>query len=161
MNAILMDENALLKKKIVYLEKELSIYKYDMLTGFLLRRDYELSFLDYNNADKDVYLTMIDINRLHHINNEHGYTAGDKLIIDVSKKLKTLFPKGDFYRIGGDEFAIFTNKHPGYFKIDSCVYATVNLKDYKTKDDLMIDMSKMLSAAKAKWYKEHKMDRRR
>lgn len=160
MSTLLTEENSLLKKKINYLEKQLEIYKYDLLTGLLLRRDYELAFIDYNNSTEDIYLTIVDINRLHYTNNKFGYTAGDKLIINVANEIKKQFPKGDYFRIGGDEFAIFTKDKPNIDEIDQCVFAIANLKDYETKDDLMIYISKKLSSEKAKWYKKQEFDRR-
>ena len=160
LNTMLTEENELLKKKIRYLEDELNIYKYDMLTNFLLRRDFELHFVKFINYTKDTYLTILDINRLHYTNNEFGYSAGDKLIKDTALAIMSKYPNGDYYRIGGDEFAIFTDLPPVNNNIEDTVSATVNILDYETKDDMILELSKRLSKEKAKWYEEHKIERR-
>ncbi|MDD7219638.1 MAG: diguanylate cyclase [Clostridia bacterium] len=40
-----------------------------------------------------------------------GHAEGDKLIINSYKVIKSKFPGVDVYRIGGDEFVIFIEKH--------------------------------------------------
>ena len=53
---------------------------------------------------------MIDINYFKEINDQYGHAAGDRILKDVSTKLKTLFPEAHYYRYGGDEFLVLTHK---------------------------------------------------
>lgn len=57
----------------------------------------------------DTYVLCCDIVGLHPINTNHGYKAGDKMILEALKRLDTA--AGDdmlLFRIGGDEFALVT-----------------------------------------------------
>jgi len=40
------------------------------------------------------------------MNDNHGHSAGDKLIKDAAKILKDVFPNDEIYRAGGDEFMV-------------------------------------------------------
>ena len=46
------------------------------------------------------------MNGLKQMNDSHGHSAGDKLIKDAAKILKTVFGKKEIYRAGGDEFMV-------------------------------------------------------
>lgn len=49
----------------------------------------------------------IDANGLHEINNQLGHQAGDAMLEAVADALRSAFPQGELFRIGGDEFVIF------------------------------------------------------
>jgi len=106
-----------LKIRIERLEKEIHEkdstirkYKYDYLTNFMGRADFQerLSefWYEYETFNHHFILAIIDINGLHDINRTKGYDAGDEMIIDVSLSIKSLFEDSNLFRIGGDEFAI-------------------------------------------------------
>lgn len=99
-----------LKRRIKILEEEIKIYKYDYLTGLLGRIDFNRIFDDYFHDwqlnNHSFLLCLIDINDLHIINRSKGYVAGDNLILNIVKKIQYICPNINFYRIGGDEFAI-------------------------------------------------------
>ncbi len=55
-------------------------------------------------------LLHLDINQFQRINHSFGYDFGDKLIIEMAKRLQRLLPKqAHMSRINGDEFVILTN----------------------------------------------------
>lgn len=61
------------------------------------------------HADKECKgaLLFLDIDNFKVINDSFGHAAGDKLLVDLTKKLKAMLRKEDFLaRLGGDEFAI-------------------------------------------------------
>ena len=78
------------------------------MTGLLNRR----SLLEKLTTDIDQYggknlkaLLFIDIDNFKIINDTLGHTIGDKVIIEISEKLKSLpIFKKDVARISGDEF---------------------------------------------------------
>ncbi|MCR5210708.1 MAG: sensor domain-containing diguanylate cyclase [Lachnospiraceae bacterium] len=49
---------------------------------------------------------FVDINGLKVINDTEGHTAGDMLLKAAACILKEMFPYGEIYRVGGDEFLI-------------------------------------------------------
>ncbi|MBR4320339.1 MAG: GGDEF domain-containing protein [Oscillospiraceae bacterium] len=80
----------------------------DALTGLLNRNSYEEYCSHYDSSEiKCIY---IDVNGLHEINNEKGHMAGDKMLQFVADMLKEAFPNEKIFRIGGDEFLIFSQE---------------------------------------------------
>lgn len=84
--------------------------KEDRMTGLGNRRAFEeyMTNLQYEAAAlKNVLLIFIDINYLKKTNDHYGHSAGDELIIAMSRCLKNAFREiGTCFRIGGDEFCV-------------------------------------------------------
>lgn len=107
----------ILVDRIKYLRDDVRKYKYDFLTNLKMRKDFDDElrglFERYEFEGKPFCLVIVDINKLHDINREQGYGAGDKLIKSVADcladKLSTC-GGAELYRIGGDEFAILIKK---------------------------------------------------
>ena len=98
----------------MHFKDEAAIYKQlsteDRLTGLANRRSYEdfLSHLgDTAESYENAALIFLDMNRLKHVNDHYGHTAGDELIVRAARCIESAFAKqGSCYRIGGDEFAV-------------------------------------------------------
>ncbi|MDN5299935.1 MAG: hypothetical protein PWP51_2488 [Clostridiales bacterium] len=61
-----------------------------------------------NNNHTRCYLLMLDIDHFKRINDTYGHAAGDVVIMEIGKILKTYFHSADVIgRIGGEEFAVF------------------------------------------------------
>ena len=114
MKTVVSDEVELLKKQIKKLKQTVNKYKYDYLTGFKMRIDYEEAIIraeyDINNNDSEYTFIIIDLDGLHNINRIHGYEYGDNVIKKLSIMLGDMFCPSDIYRIGGDEFMIISKK---------------------------------------------------
>ncbi len=84
----------------------------DALTGFKNRKAYhnEIRAIeqDSEKSMRSVGVLFADINGLKEVNDNSGYAAGDKLIAAVAKKITKVFPDANRYRIGGDEFIVFS-----------------------------------------------------
>ena len=82
----------------------------DQVTGLMNRSAYE----KYLHESEPAHIQLpavcvyIDVNGLHEINNKHGHEAGDKLLQSVAECLRAQFPDDGLYRIGGDEFVVFS-----------------------------------------------------
>lgn len=59
------------------------------------------------NPDNTVSVLFIDLDRFKYVNDSLGHLAGDRLLIDISRRLREcLRPKDSIARLGGDEFTI-------------------------------------------------------
>lgn len=80
---------------------------YDSLTDLPNRLSlYEefTKYLEETNVNKA--FIYIDADNFKLINDTMGHYIGDKLIMQIGKRLKTLFGKQMVYRLGGDEFVV-------------------------------------------------------
>jgi diguanylate cyclase (GGDEF)-like protein len=83
----------------------------DELTGLYNRRFLEESVtgrFEQGSVDlRKMSLLMMDIDRVHAINEQYGANAGDQVIIAVADILRSLMRSGDIAaRLSGDEFAV-------------------------------------------------------
>jgi len=87
---------------------------HDPLTG-LINRSYFKERLEYlieitKRNQKKFAIIFIDLDNFKFINDTFGHEAGDKLLIEISKRLLSAVRKSDFIaRIGGDEFVVVLN----------------------------------------------------
>jgi len=84
----------------------------DELTGLYNRRFLEKSANDRFEAGfvglRNVSLLMMDLDRIHTINERHGIKGGDRVFIATADVLRSATRPGDICaRLSGDEFAIF------------------------------------------------------
>jgi diguanylate cyclase (GGDEF)-like protein len=83
----------------------------DELTGLYNRRFLEESaqtrFAQGNVGLRNVTLMMMDLDKIHVINETHGTKAGDQVFIAVAEVLRSATRHGDICaRLSGDEFAV-------------------------------------------------------
>lgn len=87
----------------------------DALTG-LLNRAHFTEMLNQTVSRLERYgapfaLMFLDLDHFKTVNDTRGHPVGDRLLVEVSKRLKTLVPPNTILaRLGGDEFAIILNK---------------------------------------------------
>jgi diguanylate cyclase (GGDEF)-like protein len=87
----------------------------DALTG-LLNRAHFTEMLNQNVSRLERYgapfaLMFLDLDHFKTVNDTRGHPVGDRLLVEVSKRLKALVPANStIARLGGDEFAIILNK---------------------------------------------------
>ncbi|MBR5314468.1 MAG: GGDEF domain-containing protein, partial [Clostridia bacterium] len=81
----------------------------DPLTGVLNRVVYNKDLVDFDNERAEKFSCIyVDVNELHLRNNKHGHAAGDEMLLYIANTLKEVFYGHKVYRIGGDEFLVFT-----------------------------------------------------
>ena len=81
----------------------------DSLTGAMNRVQYKKDILVFDDEKpEDFSCIYIDVNELHIRNNKYGHAAGDEMLIYIANTLKEVFFGHSVYRMGGDEFLVFT-----------------------------------------------------
>ena len=143
-----------LKKENKKIEDLLLKYKYDYLTGFLMRRDFQERMEELWNEKllhkNNFILVLIDLDNLHDINRTQGYDAGDEAIIKISKNLKKEFSKNTIFRIGGDEFAILVRDEDELYikdkikKISGCSASYVTSTNYSSAKEMFKDVDEKI-----------------
>ncbi|MDH5191729.1 MAG: GGDEF domain-containing protein [Gammaproteobacteria bacterium] len=82
---------------------------HDPLTGCLNRRaffeKFESDLARAKRSHSNICCIMTDIDHFKNVNDTYGHAEGDKILIEVSNKLKESLRKGDMLcRYGGEEF---------------------------------------------------------
>jgi len=85
----------------------------DPLTGIFNRRHFleivRISIEKARRHKENCYLVMFDIDRFKQVNDTYGHQIGDKVLMDVTARIKAdVRPYDLFARYGGEEFIIFT-----------------------------------------------------
>ena len=98
-------------KEIKQAQKKIDFFtNYDALTGL----SNKIAFMQkvdqlfiHQDSTKQHALLFIDLDKFKEINDIHGHSKGDKILILVASRLKKLLRNGDtLSRLGGDEFTI-------------------------------------------------------
>ena len=84
---------------------------FDSLTGLpnrsLFMHNLENAMAMCERTETLTALILIDLDGFKFINDTYGHDTGDKLLIEVGKRLKPILRKTDFVaRLGGDEFTV-------------------------------------------------------
>lgn len=96
-----------------YLAKTETVAATDSLTGLSNRMAYKKDIKKYDEENTENFSCLyVDVNELHDINNRYGHAAGDGMLLFIANTLKEVFSESNIYRIGGDEFLVFTEKTP-------------------------------------------------
>ena len=105
-------QNRELEEKVASKTKELHhTAHHDSLTGLPNRLFFldslEQSLKSATRHKQNVAVLFLDLDRFKEVNDTYGHEVGDKLLIDVTNKLQSIFRKEDIVaRLGGDEFTV-------------------------------------------------------
>ncbi|MBQ6894409.1 MAG: GGDEF domain-containing protein [Clostridia bacterium] len=152
-----------------HLDKTESDAVTDALTGLSNRVAYKRDIIGFDNTHPQNFACMyIDVNELHSYNNKYGHAAGDEMLIYVANCIKEVFFGHHLYRMGGDEYLIFTEglskeaveKHMSVLleKIEKKGYHISIGMNYSIKnintESLVREAEKRMYDAKARYYQE-------
>jgi diguanylate cyclase (GGDEF)-like protein len=111
----------------------------DELTGLYNRRFLEDSVKDHFDHDpaghRRVALLMLDLDKIHAINEHHGILAGDLVFRAVAEILNAQTRSGDICaRLAGDEFSVFLpDTDEEYARI-----VAENIREAVSKEEVMV-----------------------
>ena len=145
----------------------------DQVTGLFNRSAFE-KYLNESEPHtfSHTVCVYIDVNGLHELNNKHGHETGDKLLQSVAECLRAQFPDDGLYRIGGDEFVVFSKADAAVCEARmQAVSSALAAQDYSISygiaaqetteglRDLVREADENMLKNKRRYYAEH--DRRR
>ncbi|XVV11667.1 putative bifunctional diguanylate cyclase/phosphodiesterase [Actinoplanes sp. CA-131856] len=85
----------------------------DALTGLPNRRALHASVLSQGRG-KRLALLLLDLDRFRTVNDALGHSVGDRLLVEVARRLAAVVPAHDLVvRLGGDEFAVLATRVDG------------------------------------------------
>lgn len=89
--------------------KLLNEASYDPLTGVMNRRAFEKEYKNsvLSQTSSGIAFIIVDLDHFKDVNDTHGHTVGDKVLVGVSKILQRSIRDSDLSaRFGGDEFIL-------------------------------------------------------
>jgi diguanylate cyclase (GGDEF)-like protein/PAS domain S-box-containing protein len=91
---------------------------HDSLTGLANRakfnREFRCRLEEVRTASAELTVMVLDLDRFKEVNDNFGHDAGDKLLIEVARRIEGATRQGDLVaRLGGDEFAILLSGAAG------------------------------------------------
>jgi len=157
-----------------YLNKTEAVASTDSLTGLFNRMAYKTDLLKLDEKHPtDFSCIYLDVNELHVVNNKYGHATGDGMLLYIANSIREVFLESAIYRIGGDEFLIFTENTPKEEiedmieilnkKIESMDYHVSIGMDFRSKNTdteaMVSNAEKRMYEDKAKYYqsKEHRI----
>jgi diguanylate cyclase len=100
-----------LKEQAVEIEAHISRSLTDPLTGLANRREFNQRLAERMSAwsrRKEAFtLMLLDVDHFKRLNDQYGHVAGDRMLADLGRTLKTCVRREDVVaRYGGEEFAV-------------------------------------------------------
>lgn len=97
--------------RTVEMERILFESRHDALTQLLNRRAGEQSLdamIEHARSNRrNIAIFLIDLDNFKSINDNHGHDTGDKVLVQVAQRMRSILRKEDILvRLGGDEFVI-------------------------------------------------------
>ncbi len=85
--------------------------RHDDLTGLLNRRAIFEKIADADLDEGELTVLYIDLDRFKAINDTHGHAAGDAVLVEIGRRLRSMLRSGDWAaRLGGDEFLVVSHR---------------------------------------------------
>jgi len=89
----------------------------DGLTGLLNRSAFHARLHEHVASSPEGHrsrLLVVDLDGFKRVNDTYGHAAGDAVLAEVGRRIRTALQDGDVAgRIGGDEFAVLAGQRPG------------------------------------------------
>ena len=96
----------------------------DALTGLPDRRALDVVLQRENNRRpfEPFAVLFLDLNGFKQVNDKYGHAAGDRVLVEVAQRMRSVLRDGDCVaRYGGDEFVIVLSKVGGHSSVEPVV----------------------------------------
>lgn len=127
---------------------------YDLLTGLSNRQLFQnrlhLAIASAKRNFTRLALMFIDLDHFKEVNDSQGHEAGDKLLIEVARRLKKNIRESDtLARMGGDEFTVILNNVHSNLNVEEVASELLKLLDepYFIVDDTPFSISASIGIA--------------
>lgn len=113
---IALRQNANAKARLAAREQEARYAAdHDSLTGFVTRGFFHTTatkrLILRAHQQRDAWLVYLDVDNLKQVNDIHGHTVGDSLVVAQAERIRSVIGPSDLVaRSGGDEFLILTDR---------------------------------------------------
>ena len=77
-----------------------------MLTGLRNRRPLESLAAALEHDHRQLGVIVLDIDHFKRVNDVHGHSVGDSVLVEVGRRLRGAVRDGDLARVGGEEFVV-------------------------------------------------------
>jgi diguanylate cyclase len=123
----------------------------DELTGLGNRRQFQEvvgAHISKLGRDGQFAVLLIDLDRFKEINDSHGHSAGDALLVQVGERLSVYLRREDvLVRLGGDEYAAMLSDVSVDEALDVAERIRVGLRDAFTVGDIVINIDASIGIA--------------
>jgi diguanylate cyclase (GGDEF)-like protein len=123
----------------------------DELTGLGNRRQFQEivgARISKLGSDAQLAVLLIDLDRFKEINDSHGHSAGDALLVQVGQRLSVYVRREDvLVRLGGDEYAAMLSDVSVAEALDVAERMRVGLRAAFTIDDIVINIDASIGIA--------------
>jgi len=123
---------------------------HDSLTGLANRHSIEKvlqQWIDEIDTDEEmIAVIFLDLDQFKHVNDSKGHAFGDKLLIEVGKRMSELLPKNSFFsRFGGDEFVVIVRTEKG--ALDRIYYSLQQIYESFMNPFLLFEQNTYITAS--------------
>lgn len=154
-----------------HLNKTEIVASTDSLTGLYNRMAYKTDLLKFDEKHSENFSCVyMDVNELHVINNKYGHATGDGMLLYIADSIRETFTESSVYRIGGDEFLVFTENVPKeeiekkiaeltekIEKMNYHISIGMDFSRYNTDTELLVNNAeKRMYEEKARYYQNKK-----
>jgi diguanylate cyclase (GGDEF)-like protein len=101
----------------------------DPVTGLGNRATFDRRMAEVlGDPARDVAVLLLDLDRFKQVNDTLGYQAGDRLLVEVTRRLRAVVPDGTtIARMGGDEFVIVPPPGIGWIQVRRLAQAVIDV----------------------------------
>ncbi len=151
-----MDKNSDYTRQLIAQQETMEkLANFDSLTGLPNRQFFvemlRIELLRAKRENSDVALLFFDLDGFKNINDSFGHEVGDKLLIEIGRRVKAYLREGDILsRLGGDEFLVLLYNDPDELTLENIAQRIISgLGEIIKIDDWQLKIGVSIGIARA------------